>query len=45
MTGSAAEEPSEGHLKILAFSTPNKRLRFSASVGKYMPVAMEFDVP
>lgn len=45
ITGSAAEEPSEGHLKILAFSTPNKRKWFSISVGKYMPVAMEFDVP
>lgn len=45
ITGSAAEEPSEGHLKILAFSPPNKRLWFSIGVGKYMPVAMEFDVP
>lgn len=45
ITGSAAEEPSEGHLKILAFSTSNKRLRFSISVGKFMLVAMEFDVP
>lgn len=42
ITGSAAEELSEGHLKIHAFSTPNKRLQFSVSVGKYMPVAMEF---
>lgn len=45
ITRSAAEVPSEGRLKILAFSTPNKRLSFSINVGKYMPVAMEFDVP
>lgn len=34
ITGSAAEELSEGNLKILAFSSPNKRLWFSISVGK-----------